>query len=61
MICSYSSLHMKLQAYEMHCAKRGSSERFFPTHLQSLDTLLQGGIPAGCITEVSNSVMQRIS
>lgn len=40
-------------AFEMYCAVHGSSERFFPTFLQKLDALLQGGIPTGCITEIA--------
>jgi len=32
----------------------GNNERFFPTQLQKLDMLLQGGLPSGCITEVSD-------
>lgn len=39
----------------MYGAVHSSSERFFPTFLQKLDTLLQGGIPTGCITEVGDN------
>lgn len=38
----------------MYSAAHGNSHQFFPTYIQKLDTLLQGGIPAGCITEVNN-------
>ena len=37
----------------MYCVEHDNHQRFLPTLLQKLDMLLQGGIPAGCITEVS--------
>ena len=43
--------HQRLKKSQF--AKLSSYTVFLPTLLQKLDTLLQGGIPAGCITEVS--------
>lgn len=45
------------QALEMYSTAHGNSKRFLPTFIQKLDTLLQGGIPAGCITEASDDTM----
>ena len=47
--------NVTFQAFEMYCMAHGNHKRFLPTLLQKLDTLLQGGIPAGCITEVSGN------